>query len=63
MTSALKRKDEHSFTAHYHLLIIYAIGSIFMTLYTDVALYNRTVHYPSHTLISRINSDEQRQGL
>jgi len=39
MTSALQRKDELSFTVHYHLLIICAIGSTFMTMYTYVALY------------------------
>jgi hypothetical protein len=36
MTSALQRKDELSLTVHYHLLIIYGIGSIFMALYTDL---------------------------
>jgi hypothetical protein len=51
MTSVLQGKDEVSFTVHCHLLIICATGSIFLTLYTDVALYNRTIHYPSNTFI------------
>lgn len=63
MTSALQREDELSFTVHSHLFIIYAIGSIFMTMYTYGALNNRTVHYHSHTFISRLNSDGQRQVL